>query len=64
MSLDILEGFIVLLTCTDLDNTGHIVDKYLAVSDMTGVKCLLCRIDDIVYRQLGDDDGSSTLVIE
>ena len=55
VSLYILKSIIVLFAGTDLDYTAYRIYKNLTVTDLTGVKGLLCGFDDAVNRDTAYD---------
>ncbi len=48
----ILQGVVALFAGANLDNIFDIIDKYLAVTDMTGVKNLFSSFDNAANRNL------------
>lgn len=53
---NILQSGVVYFAGADLDHLGHIVNKDLAITDMAGVQNLGGGVDDLVYRDLADNN--------
>ena len=49
---DILKSVIALFACTNLYDIFNIVNEYLTVADMTGVKNLLSGLNNLRYGNL------------
>lgn len=54
--LNVLQSGVVYFAGADLDHLGHIVNKDLAITDMAGVQNLGGGVDDLVYRDLADNN--------
>ena len=50
-----LKCIVSCFTCTNLYYIFHIIYEYLTITDMTSVKYLSCGIDNIHYRDFGNN---------
>ena len=60
--LNVLQSGVVYFAGADLDHLGHIVNKDLAITDMAGVQNLGGGVDDLVYRDLADNNRTQSIV--
>ncbi len=56
LSFDILKSVVTLFSGSHFDNVFNVVNEYLAVADVSGVKRFLRRFDQKSNRNLADDN--------